>query len=213
MEEQQMEEQQQMECCPVCLETKLLCTAEPCCHQMCSECFGKFKIKRCPLCRTYVDCLIDYTNEKLYPKQYTGPECIWKLMKEYYNEYNLAKLANQSSEYWTWTNWHGWAGAILENKYPALTEIYYYKFREELTEQLTEDQIREMYKKFRRNGGILYKDIIKKFKDFEKKRTGEKPEINAKIPKELIIKFLAYAFIVEAPVNNYYGRICEYFEW
>lgn len=150
-------------------------------------------------------------------RQFSGPEPILKLMKEFYAEYSAGKLASElnDSNFWSWINWKAWASAILNGEFSTLTETYYHKFCEELTETLPEDKLREIYKKFKKNGRIMHADIVKKFKEFEQNRTGvsKQPTINAKMSKDLIVHLLAYTFIVEAPCDDYVDRMCNYFEW
>ena len=187
--------------CNICLEEKQTLIMNPCGHEICEECFKKLKTKICPFCRAQILSLVNpLTNEIVWPKTNPNitPANFIELMHTFYDTFDRR------------TNWHQWTDIVNSEGNP-----FYQQFVE-LFEQLPENKIKSIYKKFRtKPPTIFFKDIADQFKIFEKRRTGVKPIMTKSdnMSSELIIKFLAYTIIIEAPVDNYFDRIKGFFGW
>lgn len=187
--------------CNICLEEKPILIMNPCGHEICEDCFKKLKKKKCPFCRADVLSLVNpVTNEVVWPKVIPNvqPENFIELMHTYYNTVDRR------------TNWHQWTNKINTEGNP------FYEQFVELFRQLSENQLKALYKKFKtKKPTIFFTEIAKEFKVFEQRRTGIKPILTKadNMSPELIIKFLAYTIIIEAPVVDYFDRIKGFFGW
>lgn len=108
------------------------------------------------------------------------------------------------------TNRYEWCDEINENGHP-----YYERFRV-LFEEMSEDELKTIYKHFRITPQTVYfSNVSKNFQKFKKNQRGEKPSIKEKMPIETIIELLAYTIIIiiDRSVQNYKNNINHYFGW